>query len=1068
MKKFLLSCLLALSAVGASAQTTRHFPAIETDNTFQGNNVFSLPAKLGPVNFSSLPGNSAGKVVFCADCQAVNPCASGGTGALATNDGSSWSCSTGGNNNGVVLIQPSASQTINQKFTSGARTGLNVNIENGTVILNTSDTSLNWSQSPSGSLTAGSRTITLSPCPKGLSTKDHKVYLAGTGTPEIAPITAFSCVPDATSGTITVTVANSHTAGYTAGTTSTGLKEASEYIKNTGTLPATITGGKVVVAAGSILTLRGTTYIEALGQTIDFNNAEVDVYSDAATYTCALHIGSIGGAGGGQNGNVNLRNLTGFKPMVPAAGALCLNSQGTTIDTLSWLPPNTGNYWDPMVTVLNDQSAHIVNFQNINNGSSSTGVCTAAHCPVIISGPGGVANAGLLHVNNLQLTLSNKYNAIDNQNQNGLVIDFCVLQNLAQFGIRSKGGFPNTLNLSNPICYFESVGGANPKGLGGAAYILQNGQSNTGIGNITGTLPLYANTGGTSYYYFIHPKDSSGNPGPVLMSGYATLTTTGLLNVNWYDISPGGTYTVLRVAGNGSSTVAPTTSNCGGGSVPACGYVALNLAEGTVCDPTTLICTFQDNIANSTTAFTVPTQTFHPSIDFWPGLIVASVPSGGSLSSGAAKVHMQVAPAVNAISGGLVAGSGTVQPEFFADYCPSSFNWSSMSLTCSTFPNNANGAMWIRAAQNGTGGKTGAINMSTEPGVAMQSGDFISFIVADKQVLFATPLMKIPQAAGDTAIGYETAGSGGLVLRDGNSIRLYINSIPANAPLFKLTATSATFSSAIALTLGNITGSTQCLHVNSAGLVTGTGSDCGSGGGGGGTGTVTSVATSSPIVGGTFTTAGTISCPTCAVTGTGLGQFAATTSATLRGILSDESGTGFAVFQGGALGAATATSINKIAFTQPATGATLALIDGKTLTVNNTINLSGSDGVTGDITSLNFRTCEIIIGDPGAASSVLTNDNDEPAVCVNSASSTLSITAVKCFADAGSPTVNPIITGGSSTSILSSALTCGTGSYATGTLNGSPTQTTAQTIDGNITVAGGTAKYIVIRITRTF
>lgn len=44
------------------------------------------------------------------------------------------------------------------------------------------------------------------------------------------------------------------------------------------------------------------------------------------------------------------------------------------------------------------------------------------------------------------------------------------------------------------------------------------------------------------------------------------------------------------------------------------------------------------------------------------------------------------------------------------------------------------------------------------------------------------------------------------------------------------------------LNLLNITGSTQCLHVNSAGLVSGTGSDCGTGSGG-----VTSVATTYPL-----------------------------------------------------------------------------------------------------------------------------------------------------------------------------------------------------------------------------
>ena len=71
----------------------------------------------------------------------------------------------------------------------------------------------------------------------------------------------------------------------------------------------------------------------------------------------------------------------------------------------------------------------------------------------------------------------------------------------------------------------------------------------------------------------------------------------------------------------------------------------------------------------------------------------------------------------------------------------------------------------------------------------------------------------------------------------------------------------------------------------------------GSGGGGGsGSGTVTSVATSSPLTGGTFTTSGTIACGTCGVTGNPLSQFASTTSAQLAGVLSDATGTGAAVF----------------------------------------------------------------------------------------------------------------------------------------------------------------------------
>jgi hypothetical protein len=43
------------------------------------------------------------------------------------------------------------------------------------------------------------------------------------------------------------------------------------------------------------------------------------------------------------------------------------------------------------------------------------------------------------------------------------------------------------------------------------------------------------------------------------------------------------------------------------------------------------------------------------------------------------------------------------------------------------------------------------------------------------------------------------------------------------------------------------------------------------------------------------------------------------------------------------LGAATATSINKVAITAPATSATLTIADGKTLTVNNTLTFTGTD-----------------------------------------------------------------------------------------------------------------------------
>lgn len=46
------------------------------------------------------------------------------------------------------------------------------------------------------------------------------------------------------------------------------------------------------------------------------------------------------------------------------------------------------------------------------------------------------------------------------------------------------------------------------------------------------------------------------------------------------------------------------------------------------------------------------------------------------------------------------------------------------------------------------------------------------------------------------------------------------------------------------------------------------------------------------------------------------------------------------------LGVATTTSINKLSITAPATGATLAVADGKTLTASNSLTLAGTDGTT--------------------------------------------------------------------------------------------------------------------------
>lgn len=59
-----------------------------------------------------------------------------------------------------------------------------------------------------------------------------------------------------------------------------------------------------------------------------------------------------------------------------------------------------------------------------------------------------------------------------------------------------------------------------------------------------------------------------------------------------------------------------------------------------------------------------------------------------------------------------------------------------------------------------------------------------------------------------------------------------------------------------------------------------------------------------------------------------------------------QSVTGTKTFTTPVLGVATATSINKMAITAPATSSTLAVADGKTFTVSNTITVAGTDSTT--------------------------------------------------------------------------------------------------------------------------
>lgn len=176
----------------------------------------------------------------------------------------------------------------------------------------------------------------------------------------------------------------------------------------------------------------------------------------------------------------------------------------------------------------------------------------------------------------------------------------------------------------------------------------------------------------------------------------------------------------------------------------------------------------------------------------------------------------------------------------------------------------------------------------------------------------------------------------------------------------------------------------------------------------------------------------------------------------------------------------TAGAINVTAITAPSTpsaGTAEVYVDS---TSKNLCTKNDAGTVLCGVTAaLKQYKCVVIVGDPGASSSTLANDNDSPVACTNDTGQDVTITGFACYADAGTPTVTPILTGGSGTSIVTGAVTCGTASWAAGTINGTPTlhsftigspatcSSTPCTADMNITAAGGSARYIVFKLTGT-
>ena len=443
----------------------------------------------------------------------------------------------------------------------------------------------NWMQSPTTppALAAGANTITLRPCPRGLRVADppglvshvtpHEyVYIAGTGEPEAALITGGGGHGGDASCTIDVTLKQPHLAGYSAGSATGGIKEASEdamfLAEPYGGGARRRQGGMVILdTAGSPYKVHAPVYIEASNQLVSGAGGTIDCY--LLDEDCM----KIGDSNANHFGSVQLEHLRFHPNQIDGTNsALYVNANATIVRDVTVLYSSTHATFGHLVTVCDDQAFTLdgLNYGGFGIRNDAKFVGSVVFAP----GPFNKCSA-VGWLKNMQISMQLVGNGIDWQSGNSLHVSDSVIQSFSQFGIRTgtmRGGYSPT-QIDN--VYMELNTPKNPVGNIGAAGIIVVGSRLSAKTEMVavGGQPSYARTGSTHYVYWIVAKDSTHGSSLPLQSGYADTNGTGNIIVSWPKISGENiSYDVLRTEGAGNALKAPygTGDFAVATSVPQC------------------------------------------------------------------------------------------------------------------------------------------------------------------------------------------------------------------------------------------------------------------------------------------------------------------------------------------------------------------------------------------------------------------------------------------------------------------------------------------------------------------
>jgi hypothetical protein len=744
------------------------FAKLATNNLFHGSQNFAggieMPANnlepntasifdSAPLDFeSSSPGAHANTVMtgrFRWVSRSLAPVGNSPTARLSllfgANGVNPTSTGLSINSDGTINFVP-GQQLPSTVLTAGAGNGV-AGASGGvsSPIVNTSNYA--WIQEPphAAAIQVGPNSVTLTPCPRGVNGTDawHYLYVAGTGTPEVVLLTGGSCTLRAASGTIEFTANYIHPLGYSIGSATAGIQEAiidADVIKTAGQISR-----QVLIDPGAHL----------LRARVSVRSSSMTITSSGATLTCAMSDSCLMLGDPTNAGTFQAIVLQGLRVAPGVKGgtwpAVEDNAEGSQITDFGPATSSVpGASFGSLVQVDNDQAAVINRLSTVFN--FAWGRCDTTFCSTAIVGPGPYSkNAGVLWVQDSNLSLQCGGNGIDNQDGNTLKVSNSVVQGYAQFGIRASTVYQqNTVNLSS--VYEEEDGYCNPLGTGSSGLIVEGGQATTSASPSAGLLPQFANTGSTSYYYYVVVHSSTLGTSPAYMAGYANTNGTGPIKVLWNQVGTAGiiTYDVLRISGDGGVDMA---APFGSGAFAIAIGVPANLC-------TNKVCSVVDDAGSPPSSYTVADNTVYwPSLKLWPGAVILTT-RNDTQNTGGGNPTTYFTDQLS--TGRFVNSAGATYPSVFAQECNPQLGGSSIWEQClggnsagNDYPPVVGTVLQLSVTGGASGGLKGRVIFELPPGAEVGPTHVITLSDSNPDKTLATPGNRPTNDPSDSYIGYD-------------------------------------------------------------------------------------------------------------------------------------------------------------------------------------------------------------------------------------------------------------------------------------------------------------------------